>query len=259
MEKGHSTVKKVFTVIGNIIIWLFVIFAAVVTIFTFAARSSEDGVPSIGKTTILTVSTDSMSPEFNAGDIIIGQKLLPEEQVTLQKGDVITYDAGDLDGNGSRDLHSHRIIEVIKGENGNVSYKTQGDNVLTPDPDPVDSENVICKYTGTKLAGLGKVLNFLQTSTGFLLVIVLPLVLFFIYELIRFIRRFIELRGGRKGDISPEEEERIRQQAIEEYLRSQAGEQAPAAEEAAEAVEEAAEETAEAVTEAATEEAPADE
>ena len=242
MEKGHSTVKKVFTVIGNIIIWLFVIFAAVVTIFTFAARSSEDGVPSIGTTTILTVSTDSMSPEFKAGDIIIGQKLLPDEQVALQKGDVITYDAGDLDGNGSRDLNSHRIIEVIKGEDGNISYKTQGDNVLTPDPDPVDSENVICKYTGTKFAGLGSVLNFLQTPTGFLLVIVLPLVLFFIYELIRFIRKFIELRGGRKGDITPEEEERIRQQAIEEYLRSQAEAAAPAAEESAE---EAAEEVAE--------------
>ena len=102
MEKEKSTVKKVLSVIVNIIIWLFVIFSAAVTVFTFAAQSSEDGIPAIGGTAILTVSTDSMEPTFNVGDIIFGKKLAPEEQTSLKVGDVITFDAGDLDGDNIR-------------------------------------------------------------------------------------------------------------------------------------------------------------
>ena len=258
MEKGHSTVKKVFTVIGNVIIWLFVIFAAVVTIFTFAARSSEDGVPAIGGTAILTVNTDSMAPTFSAGDIILGKKLLPEEQTALKVDDIITFDAGDLNGDGIRDLNSHRIVEITTDAAGNVAYRTNGDNTLGNDENPVKARNVICKYTGTRIPGVGKVLAYLQTPTGFLLVIVLPLILFFIYELIRFIRKFFELKGTDKSALTAAEEERIRQQAVEEYLRQQAGDAADKAEKVTEKAAEAVEEAAETVEEA-TDETPAEE
>ncbi|MBO7519657.1 MAG: signal peptidase I, partial [Clostridia bacterium] len=148
MEKGKGTVKRVFTAIGNVIIWLFVIFAAVITVFTFAAQSSEDGIPAIGSTAILTVSTDSMKPVFEKGDIIIGRKLAPEEQSSLKVGDVITFDAGDLDGDNIRDFNTHRIVEVVKDDSG-VSYITKGDNKLAlTDKKPVPSKNVICRYTG---------------------------------------------------------------------------------------------------------------
>ena len=223
MEKEKSTVKKVLSVIVNIIIWLFVIFSAAVTVFTFAAQSSEDGVPAIAGKAILTVSSDSMSPTFDKGDIIIGKKLLPEEQVTLKAGDVITFDAGDLDGDNIRDINTHRIVEVQNDDSG-VSYITRGDNKetnLKNDEKPVLSENVIAKYTGTRIKGVGKVLAFLQTSKGFLYVIVLPLVLLFIYELIKFIRKLLDAKGAATAELSAEEEERIRKQAVEEYLRSQ--------------------------------------
>ena len=262
MEKGHSTGKKVFTIIGNVIIWLFVIFAAIVTIFTFAVQSSGDGAPSIGKTVILSVESNSMKPTFVQGDMIIGEKIPSDEKASLKEEDIITFDAGDLDGDGKRDLNTHRIKKIIVGEDGSVIYETQGDNSATREQ--VESENVICKYTGKKIAGIGAVLSFLKQPTGFLLVVVLPLILLFIYELIRFIRKFFELKGA-NATVTPEEEERIRQQAIEEYLRSQGEGAAEASEKVAEAVEaapEAAEEVVEeAVSEAAevVEEKPADE
>ena len=73
MAKENSTTKRVFSVIGNVIIWIFVAFAAVITVLTFAATSSEANVPTIAGKAILTVQTDSMKPTFNAGDIIIGE------------------------------------------------------------------------------------------------------------------------------------------------------------------------------------------
>lgn len=221
MEKSSKTAKKVFSVIGNVIIWLFVIFAAVVTVFTFAAQSSEDGIPSIGGKAILPVKTDSMSPTFNKGDIIIGRKLSSDEKVALKENDVVTFDAGDLDGNGIRDFNTHRISEVVKGDDGKVTYITMGDKLKVPDKDPVDAQNVVCKYTGTRIRGVGKVLSFLQEPKGFLCCVVLPLILLFIFELFRFIRRYIEVKGGDKAQITAEDEERIRKQAVEEYLRAQ--------------------------------------
>lgn len=222
MEEGKGTVKRVLTVIGNVIIWLFVIFAAVITVLTFAAQSSEDGIPAIGSTAVLTVSSDSMKPVFEKGDIILGRKLTPEGQTSLKVGDVITFDAGDLDGDNIRDFNTHRIVEIEKDDAGRISYITKGDNVAIEDERPVDPRSVICKYTGKRLKGVGKVIAFLQTSKGFLFCVVLPLILLFIFELLKFVRKFLEVKGG-KQKLSAEDEARIRQQAVEEYLRSQGG------------------------------------
>ena len=123
-----------------------------------------------------------------------------------------------------------------------------GDNRKVRDENPVKSDNVIAKYTGTRFKGVGKVLAFLQTPKGFLYVIVLPLILLFLYELIKFIRKLLEAKGGNSAGITAADAELIRRQAVEEYLRSQGA--APATEAPA-AEESAVEETAEAPKEEA--------
>ena len=106
-------------------------------------------------------------------------------------------------------------------EGGYTYYITKGDNNETnPVNDaPIMHTYVLAKYTGTRLAGVGYVIDFLQTSTGFLCVIVLPLVVFFLFELYNFIALIIRMKGGNK--ISKEEEEEIKKRAVEEYLRKQ--------------------------------------
>ena len=220
-NEEQSKVKKILNLVVNLLIWLFVIFAVVMTMLAFAAQSSPDGVPSIGGKVILTVQTPSMEPTFCVGDIIIGQKLSLEEQQSLKVDDVITFDAGDLDRDGRRDLNSHRIKRVETAADGSVIYYTAGDNNILDDQTPVQSANVICKWTGTRLKGVGTALDFLQQPTGFLVVVVLPLLLFFIYELIVFIRKFFEVKNSGKKQITAADEELIRQRAIEEYIRSQ--------------------------------------
>ena len=220
MEKGKSSAKKILSIIGNTLIWLFVAFSVVITVLAFAAQASTDGIPTIGGTAILTVQSPSMEPTFNMGDIIIGKKLTEEQKAQLKVDDIITFAAGDLNGDGKDDLNTHRIIEVNE-ENGAVTYITKGDNNAFQDNTPVRSENVVCLYKGTRIQKLGTFLAFLQQPTGFLVVIVLPLLAFFIYELIIFIRKFLQVKNGDKRKITAEEEELIKQKAIEEYLRSQ--------------------------------------
>ena len=226
MENKKSTGKKVITAVVNTLIWIFVIFSVVITVITFAAQSNSDGIPSFGGKTILTVQSDSMESDqgFYKGDIIIGQRIGPTDQKTLEIGEVITYSAGDLNGDGIMDLNSHRIIEVKK-EGDAVVYVTHGDHNPKEMTEEVKPESIICIYTGTRIPKLGSVLNYLAQPTGFLIVIVLPLILFFIYELISFIRKFLQIKNAGKKQISAADEELIRQRAVEEYIKAQQGQQ----------------------------------
>jgi signal peptidase len=232
MAKGSSSAKKVFSVIVNVVIWLFVIFAIIVTVLTFAATSNKDNVPELGGRVLLKVESDSMEPTFKKGDLIIGKKLTDEEKFNLKpksadyEGDIVTYEA-DLANDNSPpfELNSHRIVDRVDGDKGfAVSYDTMGDgnNGIKMDFDKnIKPSNVKYKYTGIRIPFVGNVLSFLQTQKGFLIAIVLPMVLFFLYELIRFVKRFTEIKNEGKAEMTAEDEERIKQQAVAEYLKAQ--------------------------------------
>ena len=227
MENEKKSVKKVLGIIGNVLIWLFVAFSVVVTILAFAAQANSDGIPTIGGTAILTVDSDSMAPTFYKGDIIVSRKLTTEEKASLNVQDVITFKY-DINGNGrveEKEFNTHRIIEVVKNEDGSLNhYVTKGDNKVDNRFDKTENvtpDDIVCIYKGKCIKKLGSVLEYLQTKNGFLLVIVLPLLAFFIYELIRFIRKFMQVKNADKRQITAEEEELIKQRAVEEYLRSQ--------------------------------------
>ncbi|HHT54304.1 MAG TPA: signal peptidase I [Clostridiales bacterium] len=214
--------KKWLGIAVNVLLWLFVAFSVVITVLVFAANSNDDGIPSIGGKSPITILSDSMSPTFRAGDLIVGNMLTDTEKSTLDTGDIITYYV-DLNGDGINEINTHRIVDKYD-QGGYVYYVTQGDNTVTnptPDADPVVYYNVICKYTGTRIAGLGKALSFLQTSQGFLICVVLPLLLFFIYELYRFVSVVVEVKSKKGVKLTAAEEEEIKRRAIEEYLATQ--------------------------------------
>ncbi len=215
--------KKTLKVILNVIVWLFVFFSVCITILVLSAQSNADGLPEINGKCLINILSDSMSPTFKSGDMIIGEIISDDKKSQLQVNDVITYYT-DLNSDGKAELNSHRIIGVNYDETGKtvISYTTKGDNTQTnvaADKEPVLCQKVICKWTGAKLSGIGTVISFLQTSKGFLLCIVLPLLLFFLYELYRFIIAFINLKNNGKKQLTAAEEELIKQRAIEEYLR----------------------------------------
>ena len=68
-------------------------------------------------------------------------------------------------------------------------------------------------------------MTFLGSQLGFGLCILLPLVAFFVYQLVIFIKTVVQVKNADKRVITAEDEELIRQRAIEEYLRQQAAAQ----------------------------------
>lgn len=212
--------KKVLAIIGNVFLWLFVAFAVFMTVLVFSSQGNKESLPNIMGNSLVTIQSDSMNPTFRTGDLIIDKMLTNDEKMTLKKGDIITYYV-DLNGDGVNELNTHRIVDIYE-EGGYVYYVTKGDNAETNpinDKDPVMHPYVLAKYTGIRIGGVGKIISFLQSSVGFLIVIVIPLVLFFLFELYNFIAIVVRLKG--KGKISKEEEEEIKRRAVEEYLRQQ--------------------------------------
>ena len=69
------------------------------------------------------------------------------------------------------------------------------------------------------IANFGSALNFLQSRTGFMICIIIPLALFFIWQIYKLIAMFMEAKAA---DI----DEETKRRAIEEYLAEQAAKQA---------------------------------
>lgn len=226
VKTKNTQAKKITKIVLNVLLWLFLVFALVMMIFAFASISNDYGVPILGDKVILSVVSDSMEPTIQKGDMITGKTLSLEEKKELGAGDIITFFA-DLDGDGVKEINTHRIVKVLSvGED--TAFRTKGDNAarypinVEDDGYSVRLDDVICtwKEGDTQWHGFGSFLGFLQGRVGFLCIVVIPLVLFFIYEIVRFVIMIVKLKGKDKKTISDEEKEEIRRQAVEEYRRS---------------------------------------
>ena len=82
--------KKILGIIKSILVWIFVIFAVSMTIFTvISVNTFNRNDRSILGYKAYIVNTDSMSKtDFKAGDLILVKETDPS---TLKAGDIITY------------------------------------------------------------------------------------------------------------------------------------------------------------------------
>ena len=203
--------KKVLKVVLNVIVWIVLILALLITIMVFSS-GRNNGVANLLGYIPMTVESDSMKPTFSKDDLIICKEV--DDIYDLKEGDVITFWTI-IDGKKVK--NTHRIVTVNKFE-GTRSFVTRGDNNNQDDTLPAYAGDIIGKWTDVKLNGFGKVMNFLRTKTGFFICIVIPMAIFFLVELYKFIVTLVELK---KPQLTADDEEEIKKRAIEEYLASQ--------------------------------------
>ncbi len=220
--------NKVVSIIINVILVAAIVLAAMATYVSFVSTSGN-GVPSIFGLRPFSIQTDSMYPTLKPGDLIIDRAV--KDVSTLEKGDIITYWTVI---NGERVLNTHKIDAIFDG-GGHLIFATKGDNSSFADEMTVHESEIVGKYW-FRIAGVGKVFDYLQTSTGFLLVVVLPVFLFFLYHLVQFFRALFEYQNvknrikyeqerGRNEDILEQERKKLEENktvdraALEEELR----------------------------------------
>ena len=271
--KTKKTGKEILNTVVNVVLVLAIILAALCTYTSFVSTSGN-GVPRILGVSVFSIQTESMYPTLLPGDLIFGTAV--KDASELERGDIITYWTVI---NGERKLNTHRIQEIYDGS-GFLIFETKGDKNTAVDALTVHESEVVAKYTDIRVEGLGKAFDYLQTSTGFLIVVVVPVFLFFLFHLVQFFRVLFEYQNvknrikyeqerGRTEDLiadqqrKAEEEKKAAREAMEAELRERlkaellASMLAQKAEEPAAKEEPAAEETP--AEEPAAEETPAEE
>lgn len=239
-----KAVKKIGTIVISVILWAIILLAALYA-FTTMATKDDQSVATILGYTPMTVETNSMKPTFQSGDMIFIKKC---DTSKLKEGDIITFHTI-IDNQYA--LNTHRI-QKIDEVNGVRSYTTVGDNNNgVADQHVISDGDIVGKYIG-HVTGLGKVMKFLSSSMGFLIVIVLPMLLFFIYQVYNLIMISIRLKKAiavenaqemADAQLKKEEAEQAAEQRAKEKDEAQAAlEEAKRLKEEAEALRAQAEE-----------------
>ena len=169
--------KKIVKIIVNTLLGAIFAFSLLTVILTL---NTTEGVPNIFGTGYLTVQSDSMEPVFYEGDLIVVKVTSSDDEFFLQ--DIVTFRTII---NGQQVLNTHEIVgkETVAGV---ILYTTKGANEDQNDLSTITSGDIVAKYTGTKLTGFGNIIDYVQSDTGFLLFVILPLAALFIYQVINF-------------------------------------------------------------------------
>lgn len=208
--------KKVIKTTIDVLIGLLFISSVIITVLVINSR--QNGTASLFSLKLLTVQTDSMEPLLSEGDMIIGREAAADEVFSV--GDVITFEAV-IDGEHAYNTHRISRTEVI---NGILCYHTKGDNADSEDEDYIVADQIISRYINIRIPRVGKVFNFLQTKSGIFFCLLLPMLIFLIYQSIAFIRNLISYNkekliasGEAQTQLTAEQKKKI----AEEYLAAQ--------------------------------------
>lgn len=117
------------------------------------------------------ITTNSMEPNINKGDIIIIKKVKNEDK--LKKDDIITFWQDD-------EIITHRIIDITE-TNGEKRYITKGDNNNIPDLEKI-SFSQIEGVEVISIPYLGKIVEALENKIIFFIILLLIL-LIYLYRL----------------------------------------------------------------------------
>ena len=187
-EKDYSeNLNKALTIVGWVMCVILVPILIVNCTLLIKSFVNKEKVPDFGGVLPLIVLTDSMYPDIKSGDLIICKTIDAED---IQEDDVISF--YDPDGNGMT-VVTHKVVKVLT-EDGKLAFRTKGVNNNAEDRTPVPAENVIAEYTGIRIPGAGNVAIFMQTTTGLMVCVLLPIILFVGYDVIR--RKMYEKRKG---------------------------------------------------------------
>lgn len=129
---------------------------------------------------LYTIISPSMEPNVKVYDVVVDLNIYGSNNIEV--GDIITFISN---SNISRGLTvTHRVVKVIKNEDGTESYITKGDNNTKPDDATVKSSDVLGKVL-FKIPQLGRVQFLIANKFGWILAILLPALGVIIYDFIK--------------------------------------------------------------------------
>lgn len=210
--------KKVLNIIKNVVVWLIVVLAVCMMIFTVVSVNTFDrNDRSLFGYKAFIVLSDSMSKtDFNAGDLVFVKQVDP---ATLNEGDIIAYTSQNTANYG--ETVTHKIRTLTKDANGDPGFITYGTTTDTDDEVIVTYPYILGKYQG-RIPKVGTFFNFLKTTPGYVVCILVPFLLLILIQGLNSIKLFRRYRKERMEEMEGErmkiEAERAESQKMMEEL-----------------------------------------
>ncbi|MFC4541922.1 signal peptidase I [Halosolutus amylolyticus] len=145
-------------------VWYAAAGTVLAALFVFVGLVTFPGL--VGGDDVYIVTSDSMQPTIESGDVIITQEVDPD---AIESGDVVTFQDGSGTDGGTL---THRVVEV-REENGERYFRTKGDANEDPDEGYVPAEYA----QGTlhvHVPYLGYLLLFARSSLGLFALVIAP-------------------------------------------------------------------------------------
>ena len=221
-KSAWSVIKKIINILINVLIVIVLIVSILIAVMELSSKAK--GMSVVFGHSVENIQTDSMKGgsdkykggNLEKGDVIIGKFMDNSMWNDFEEGDIVTY-RGDLDGDPeTMEYICHRIVEVAdyqghevyrtKGDNNEVADQAEGDYASYINAGDISSVFYSADYQGKTIHGFGKVLSFLQTKLGFFLCVLLPMIIFFLYELIRVVLNFSNYSKAKAEENSQEAE-----------------------------------------------------
>ena len=150
----------IFKWIGNILI-VFLVIVGISTLYSvYLSKNDPSKTPSVFGYHVLTVLSGSMSPQLEAGDLLITKKTAV---ASINVSDVISYKSP------TNTMVTHRVIDIVN-QNGELFFQTKGDANNIEDQALVSSDQLVGSLT-FNIPKAGYVMNFLKTPLGLISII----------------------------------------------------------------------------------------
>ena len=191
---------KALKIIRSIFVWLMVALAVFMMIFTIVSVSTFDRADrSLFGYKAFIVLSDSMSKtDFNAGDLVLVKEVDPS---TLKEGDIIAYTSQNTSNYG--ETVTHKIRKLTTDANGEPGFVTYGTTTDTDDETIVTYPYVLGKYQG-RIPKVGAFFQFLKSTPGYIVCILIPFLLLILLDGIRCIRLFRKYKAEQQAELQAE-------------------------------------------------------
>lgn len=210
--------KKALNIIKNVIVWLVLILAVFMMVFTVVSvtlfdRNDRD---LFGFKAYIVLSDSMSATDFDAGDVVLVRETDP---TTLQEGDIIAYTS--QNGSSYGETVTHKIRRLTADAEGNPGFVTYGTTTGVDDEIVVTYPYVQGKYVG-RLPNVGTFFTFLRTTPGYICCILIPFVLLMLYQGVNCIMLFRQYKKEQMEEMQAEwdqiEAERRQSAAMMEEL-----------------------------------------
>lgn len=192
--------KKVLNIIKNILVGVVVAIAVFMMIFTIISVNTFNRTDReiLGYSAFVVLSDSMSKTDFNAGDVILVKNVDP---AALEAGDIIAFQSQNSSNYG--EVVTHKIRKRVTLGDGEQAFITYGTTTDVDDESAVTYPYILGKYQG-RLPKIGIFFQFLRTTQGYIVCILVPFAILMLYQGLNCFRLYKKYKNEQMEELQAE-------------------------------------------------------